>query len=82
MENWDEIRIWRRSTRAELLSRRTRIPRDERARIRTALRDLLWEQFRELRHSCIGFYWPFKSEIDLRHLVRDCLALGAEAALP
>ena len=82
MENWEEIRIWRRSTRAELLSRRLGVPRDEKSRIRLVLRDLMWEQFPELRYGCIGFYWPFKGEIDLRHLVRDCLALGAEAALP
>jgi 5-formyltetrahydrofolate cyclo-ligase len=82
MENWDEIRVWRRSTRAELLSRRLRLPRDEKSRTRAVLRNLIWEQYPELRQGCIGFYWPFKGEIDLRHLVRDCLALGAEAALP
>lgn len=82
MENWEEIRKWRRSTRAELLVRRLAVPRSEKPRIRSVLRDLIWEQFPELRHGCICFYWPFKAEIDLRHLVRDFLALGAEAALP
>jgi 5-formyltetrahydrofolate cyclo-ligase len=28
------------------------------------------------------FYWPFQGEIDVRHLVRNFLALGADAALP
>jgi len=82
MEPWQEIRAWRRSARAELLSRRLGVPRDEKGRIRTAVRDLIWEKFPELRRACIGFYWPFKGEIDLRHLVRDFLAVGAEAALP
>lgn len=82
MGNWEEIRKWRRSTRAELLVRRLAVPRSEKPRIRSVLRDLIWEQFPELRHGCIGFYWPFRAEIDLRHLVRDFLALGAEAALP
>ena len=82
MENWEEIRKWRRSTRADLLVARMAVPRSEKPRIRSLLRDLIWEHFPELRHGCIGFYWPFKAEIDLRHLVRDCLALGAEAALP
>lgn len=39
-------------------------------------------QFSELHHACIGFYWRIKSEIDLRHLLRDVMSLGAEAALP
>jgi 5-formyltetrahydrofolate cyclo-ligase len=46
------------------------------------LRDSICGEFPELRHACIGFYWPFKGEIDLRDVVRDFLALGAEAALP
>ncbi len=82
MENWEEIRKWRRSTRAELLARRLAVPRAEKPRVRSVLRDLIWGQFPELHRGCIGFYWPFKGEIDLRHLVRDLLALGAEAALP
>jgi len=82
METWQEIRAWRRSTRAELLSGRLAVPRAEKPRIRSLIRDLIWEQFPELRHGWIGFYWPFKGEIDLRHLVREFLALGAEAALP
>jgi 5-formyltetrahydrofolate cyclo-ligase len=82
MENWEEIRKWRSSTRAEMLVARMAVPRSEKPRIRSVLCDLIWEQFPELRHGCIGFYWPFKGEIDLRHLVRDLLAVGAEAALP
>ena len=82
MIEWDEIRQWRRATRAELLSRRLAVPRDEKSRIRSIGRDLIDAQFPELRNACISFYWPFKGEIDLRHLVRDFLALGAEAALP
>ncbi|MCI0429675.1 MAG: 5-formyltetrahydrofolate cyclo-ligase [Rhodospirillales bacterium] len=82
METWEDIRAWRRATRAELLARRLRLPRDEKERVRSAVREFIWEQFPELRRACIGFYWPFKGEIDLRHLVRDFLAIGAEAALP
>ncbi len=82
MEDWSEIRKWRRSTRAELLSRRLAVPRGEKPRIRSVLHDQIRGQFPELRHACIGFYWPFRGEIDLRHLVRDFLTLDAEAALP
>ena len=82
MEDWSEIREWRRATRAALISRRLAVPRAERPRVRSVIGDLVCECFSELRHACIGFYWPFKAEIDLRHLVRDFMALGAEAALP
>ncbi len=82
MESWDEIREWRRATRAELLARRLAVPRGEKQRVRSLLCDLIGEHFPELRHARIGFYWPFKGEIDLRHLVQDFLAFGAEAALP
>lgn len=82
MLGWDEVRKWRCATRAELLSRRLAVPREEKLRIRSTVRDLVGAQISELRDACIGFYWPFKGEIDLRHLVRDFLALGAAAALP
>jgi 5-formyltetrahydrofolate cyclo-ligase len=82
MDTWEDIRAWRRATRAELLARRLRLPRGEKDRIRAAASEFIWAQFPELRRACIGFYWPFKGEIDLRHLVRDFLAVGAQAALP
>jgi len=82
MERWTDIDAWRRATRAELLSRRLGVSRREKEPMRSAIRSLIWENFPELRGGCIGFYWPFKGEIDLRHLVRDLLAAGAEAALP
>ena len=82
MQTWEDIRAWRRAMRAELVARRLRVPRGEKERIRARVRELIREQFPELPCACIGFYWPFKGEIDLRHLVRDLLAVGAEAALP
>jgi 5-formyltetrahydrofolate cyclo-ligase len=82
MQTREDIRAWRRATRAELLARRLRVPRNEKEHTRAAVREFIWEQFPELRHASIGFYWPFKGEIDLRHLVRDFLAVGAQAALP
>src|SRR5262249_58590818 len=56
---------------SELLSRRLGVSRREKDPIRLAIRNLIWENFPKLRQGCVGFYWPFKGEIDLRHLVRD-----------
>ena len=82
MKDWDEIRPWRKAKRAELLAQRLAIPRNEKLFRRPIIANSVASEFPELRHACIGFYWPIKSEIDLRHLVRDFIAQGAEAALP
>lgn len=82
METWQEVCAWRRATRAALLSRRMAVPREERRRCRSALLDLISARFPELRFACVGFCWPFQGEIDLRPLIGDLVALGAEAGLP
>lgn len=80
--NWDQVRDWRRVTRGELLSQRRSVPRSEKLFLRPVIGGQIPLHFPELRHACIGFYWPIKGEIDLRHLVRDFMGMGAEAALP
>jgi 5-formyltetrahydrofolate cyclo-ligase len=82
MESWDDIREWRRSVRSQLRLKRRALPRGDKETVRQKVYDLMREQFPELRFACLGFYWPFQGEIDVRHLVRNFLALGAEAALP
>lgn len=81
-QDWARVRRWRKATRADLLTKRQAIPRAEKLFLRPIVGGLVSAQFPELRHACIGFYWPFKGEIDLRHLVRDFMAQSAEAALP
>lgn len=82
MEKWDEIRNWRREQRTLMLARRLAVPRGEKRLFRSLLAALISEQVRELSAARIGFYWPIKGEIDLRHLVQDFLTDGAEVALP
>jgi len=81
-QDWNEVRDWRRSTRGDLLAQRLAIPRSEKLFLRPVIGGQVPLHFPELRHACIGFYWPFKGEIDLRHLLRDLIGMGAEAALP
>ncbi|GAB4359567.1 MAG: hypothetical protein Kow00114_12570 [Kiloniellaceae bacterium] len=80
--DWDKVRSWRRSTRGELIAQRVAIPRADKLFLRPVIGGQVPLHFPELRHACVGFYWPFKGEVDLRHLVRDLIGLGAEAALP
>lgn len=82
MRSWSELRDWRRETRAELMARRIKVPLQERERRREVVSDLLLSHVPELHAASIGFCWPFKGEIDMRPLVRSCLAAGADAALP
>jgi 5-formyltetrahydrofolate cyclo-ligase len=82
VKSWDEVREWRRAMRADLLAKRAAVPRAERQRVREMLGNALLSEFPELRSAVIGFYWPFKSEIDVNTLVQELVAAGAEAALP
>jgi 5-formyltetrahydrofolate cyclo-ligase len=78
---WPEVRAWRKEKRAELIGYRSALAREERERVRDTvvarLRDIP-----ELATATIGFYFPFKGEIDLRGLMRELLAKGAKGALP
>jgi len=82
MESCDDIREWRRSVRSKLRLKRSALTRVDKETVRLTVYDLIRESFPELRDACIGFYWPFQGEIDLRGLARNFIALGAEAALP
>lgn len=62
------MRRWRRKRRAALLERRLALSREER---RTARENILTtlEGLQSVRTAgAIGLYWPFKAEIDVRHI--------------
>ena len=82
MENSNDIREWRRLTRVGLRSKRSALPSRDKKRVMLMVCDSIQKSFPELRDACIGFYWPFQGEIDLRDLVRNFVDLGAQAALP
>jgi 5-formyltetrahydrofolate cyclo-ligase len=79
---WDQIKQWRRARRDELLERRIEAPRESRkswaASVERYVRDILGR----MSPQAIGFYLPFKAEIDARPIVRDLLDRGWTAALP
>ena len=82
MPSWDEIRGLRREWRASLIARRKAMPQPERQRLQPVITGVLAKQFPELKSGIVGFYWPFRGEIGLHHLVRELIAAGAGAALP
>jgi len=80
MENWDEIRRWRKVERARLIAERMTLKREMRARHNVAITDALKELLSPT--MIIGFYWPIRGEYDARKLVAAFLDQGARAAMP
>jgi 5-formyltetrahydrofolate cyclo-ligase len=50
--------------------------------VRSSITARLQQRFPDLQTHCVGFYWPFKAEVDLRGFVRALIAKGAKACLP
>jgi len=80
MENWDEIRRWRKAERARLIAKRMALRGEARTRHNAAITDAL-EKLVSAR-MVVGFYWPIRGEYDARKLVAALLDQGARAALP
>ncbi len=82
MQDWDEIKQWRREQRARLIARRQVMPQAERRGLQASILGLLERHFLELVSARVGFYWPFRGEIGLHALVRRLVERGAGGALP
>lgn len=82
MRSWEEIRVWRRERRAELIARRQTVPQRERERLQPLIAEHLERAALGLENALIGFYWPFRGEIGMHALVRRLVGQGARAALP
>ena len=79
---WDQIRLWRKERRNALLQRRIDAPRESKKAWAAAVERYVREILGRMKPLTIGFYLPFKHEIDARPLVRDLLEKGWSAALP
>lgn len=79
---WDQIKQWRREQRNALLERRINAPREARKKWAASVERYVREILGRMSPQAIGFYLPFKGEIDARPLVRDLLEQGWTAALP
>lgn len=76
------VKDWRKVERARLIAERMALPVAERRLVRERVRALLALEVPELRRATVGFYWPFRGEIDLVGLVHGLVANGGRAALP
>jgi 5-formyltetrahydrofolate cyclo-ligase len=80
MENWAEIRSWRKAERARLIAERMALRGEARARHNAAITGALQRLLSP--DMIIGFYWPIRGEYDARKLVATLLDQGARAAMP
>lgn len=78
----DSVQEWRSAKRSGLLAKRATIPSGVRADYQDIIRESIRSNFPELQQESVGFYWPYKGEVDLRPLVSALIADGADAALP
>lgn len=77
-----DLKAWRQARRDMLLERRKALSRSERAACEAAVARLLAEQAPELAQASVGFYWPFRGELDLRCLAKSLHLSGARLSLP
>ena len=82
VDDWQEIRSWRKAQRAELIARRLAVPDGQRRAFNTAITAHIEAGFTLLRRMTVGFCWPFKGEFDARFALRTFRERGATLALP
>ncbi len=82
MQGESQIKTWRRDKRAELLRQRAQLSDAQQRRIQNRVTKSLRVTVAAPPRACLGFYWPFKGEIDLRGLLKEYLLAGTDAALP
>lgn len=84
--DWQDVRPWRKRMREILIEKRKTLSPDRHAEIRDIVTAKLIGKFsldgEPGAISSIGFYWPFRLEIDFRPFMRQLHAKGYRLALP
>jgi 5-formyltetrahydrofolate cyclo-ligase len=80
--DWPQVQAFRKAKRAELLARRRSVDFDDRKRYAAALTERLLAAVDLRAFTVLGFYWPIRGELDLRHVARQHVDAGGVAALP
>jgi 5-formyltetrahydrofolate cyclo-ligase len=80
--DWPNVRAFRKMKRTELLERRQLIDLDGRRQRAAALTQHLLAAVDLHAFGTLGFYWPIRSELDLRAVAELHVARGGVAALP
>ncbi len=79
---WQEIRIWRKAQRAELIARREALPLEKRRAWNERITNFLLQGIPVPAGTIVGFCWPYKAEFDARFALRAWRERGVTSALP
>jgi 5-formyltetrahydrofolate cyclo-ligase len=82
MKTGSELREWRRAQRELLQQRRLALSHKDRLRVAARVAELITRHVPELDGASVGFYWPFRGEMDFRGLVTPLHAAGSPLSLP
>jgi 5-formyltetrahydrofolate cyclo-ligase len=80
--DWPTVQAFRKTQRAELLERRKRVDLDGRRQHAAALTEHLLAAVDLPAFATLAFYWPIRSELDLRGVAEHHVTRGGTAALP
>src|SRR5688500_20038867 len=82
VNDWNEIKAWRKTKRAELIAAREAIAPEQRAAWSARIAASLEQGIPVPAGAVVGFCWPHRSEFDARFVIRRWRDQGATAALP
>lgn len=82
MMNPQELAVWRRQQRKELLAQRETFDADTRTGWGRAISRTLLESLPMLQEAKLGIYWPIRSEYDPRFVAHSLRERGALIGLP
>ncbi|HEY3787058.1 MAG TPA: 5-formyltetrahydrofolate cyclo-ligase [Steroidobacteraceae bacterium] len=81
-ERWEDVKIWRKERREELIGRRAARTATERQSLSAPILEYLFDSIDVASCPVLGLYWPIRGEIDLRELARRHVAAGGVVGLP
>ena len=82
MNDWNEIKAWRKARRAELIAARVAFSPEQHKAWSGRITEALERGFNVPAGAVVGFCWPYRHEFDSRFAVRHWRDQGAIAALP
>lgn len=82
MQDWNEIRAWRKATRARLLAERQQLSPAERDAIGERVRAGVFSLLDSTLPESLGLYWPIHGELNLVPVADAVLDAGGRVGLP
>jgi 5-formyltetrahydrofolate cyclo-ligase len=82
MQDWNEIRAWRKATRLRLLEERRALAADERDALSARIRDHVLAALDGQLPATLGVYWPIHGELNFSPIAEAVLANGGKVGLP